>query len=325
MNENPLKIFVTGIGGDIGMGILKCLKDINYHSILIGSDTNEHPAEKYNVDYFYIAPRASQRDEYIKFILDTCLKHGVNYLIPSSEKEIKVINDAKDKFSEYNINVLINNSKIIEVFMDKYKTIEFFKENKVIFPKTYLLSNFNNELNFPFILKLKESAGSKGIFIINDQTDLNYYKKKYQDAIVQEIIGDIDDEYTIGIYSNGTKTYNIAFQRYLGFGSLSREVKLVQDIKIDELANKISRITNLKGSINVQVRKDSEGNYVPFEINPRLSSTIYFRHYFGFEDLKWWLDLFLGNEIEYTPRFKGGIGVRTLGEVFFELKESEEV
>nr|WP_275580790.1 ATP-grasp domain-containing protein [Aquibacillus albus] len=315
---------VTGIGGDIGMSAIRCLKEINYHSLLIGCDINEYPAAKYHVDYFFVAPKAYEKDKYLNFVLDICLKYKINFLIPSSEQEIKVINEAKGLFNNHNINILINNSNIINTFMDKYKTIEFFRKNNFIYPKTYMLTKYNGEFGFPFILKLKETSGSKGIFIVSDEIDLQYFKKKYKDAIVQEVIGDPDNEYTIGVFSNGVKTYSIAFKRYLGFGSLSRYVKLVNDEKIEQLSDEIAEVTNLRGSINVQVRKDKQGNYIPFEINPRLSSTVYFRHYFGFEDLKWWIDMYQGKDFTFIPKYKEGIGVRSLGEVFFDLKKSDK-
>ncbi|TFD95798.1 ATP-grasp domain-containing protein [Jeotgalibacillus sp. R-1-5s-1] len=321
LKNRNLKLFVTGIGGDIGFGILKCLNEIKYHSMLVGCDINDYPIGKLEVDKFHIAPKASEKDHYINFMLEICLKYDIDIIIPSSEQEIKVLNENKELFNTYNIKILINNNFIVRNFTDKHKTIEFFKKNHIKHPKTYILKEFKGELKFPIILKLKESVGGKGIFKIDDEIDLDYFKKKHQDAIVQEIIGTIDNEYTIGIFSDGKSTYNIAFQRYLGFGSLSRQVKLVQDEKIDQLSKKIAKITNLRGSINVQVRKDFTGEYIPFEINPRLSSTIYFRHYFGFEDLKWWLDIYLGNKICYTPKFKKGVGVRTLNEVFFDLEK----
>jgi len=322
--SKKIRILVTGIGGDIGIGIIQYLKEIKYHLLLIGCDTNNYPASKNDVDHFLNAPNAAEKEKYLDFILKVCQKYRIDLIVPSSEKEIKVFNEQRDIFTNNNIELLINNAFIINTFMDKYKTIQFFKNNDIPYPKTYLMNNYNGELKFPYVLKLKETAGSKGIFIVNDKLDLNYYKSKYRDALVQEIVGDIDNEYTIGIFSDGIKTHQIAFQRYLGFGSLSRYVKIIHDDKIDQLAKKISELVKLKGSINIQVRKNKEGSYIPFEINPRLSSTLAFRHYFGFEDLKWWIELVYGNKIQYIPRYKEGIGVKTLSEVYFDLEEEFE-
>ena len=67
------------------------------------------------------------------------------------------------------------------------------------------------------------------------------------------------------------------------------------------------------------MRKTKRG-FIPFEINPRLSSTVYFRHFFGFKDVEWWIDMHEGNQIKYTLKYDKGIGVRTINETFFDLK-----
>ena len=59
------------------------------------------------------------------------------------------------------------------------------------------------------------------------------------------------------------------------------------------LADKI----NLDGSINVQLRLTKKGPVV-FEINPRFSSTVLFRHMFGFKDLEWSIQDKLNIELE---------------------------
>jgi hypothetical protein len=74
---------------------------------------------------------------------------------------------------------------------------------------------------------------------------------------------------------------------------------------------------DFKGSLNVQFRQTERG-CVPFEINPRFSSTVYFRSLFGFKDVRWSLDMHEGNPIVYTPGAMKGIGVRKLGEVIFK-------
>ena len=79
----------------------------------------------------------------------------------------------------------------------------------------------------------------------------------------------------------------------------------------------LGRVLHFKGSLNVQFRLTDRG-CVAFEINPRFSSTVYFRHCFGFKDVLWTLDLFEGKAIHYTHVYKKGVGVRKFSEVIFE-------
>jgi len=57
----------------------------------------------------------------------------------------------------------------------------------------------------------------------------------------------------------------------------------------------------LIGAINVQLRMKDNEPYI-FEINPRFSSTVGFRHRMGFQDFLWSIEHALGLQIsDYTP------------------------
>lgn len=79
------------------------------------------------------------------------------------------------------------------------------------------------------------------------------------------------------------------FKRKLENGYTSF-VELIFGKVIKECAITIATATNLKGYINLQLRKYEDKNYI-FEINPRKSGTVYFRHMLGFTDVIWWLDM----------------------------------
>ena len=70
----------------------------------------------------------------------------------------------------------------------------------------------------------------------------------------------------------------------------------------------VTNTLDLRGSINIQLRFTSEGPRI-FEINPRFSSTIYFRHAVGFQDLIWSVNDALGLPIpekitiDYAKKF----------------------
>lgn len=313
-------ILITGVGGDIGQSVIKCLKDSSYRTHLLGCDIDPYAAGKKDVDSFFQAPKASVSESYLNFIKNIHEFSELDYIIPTTEAEIEFYDDNRKIFEENGIKLLINNTFIINAFLNKYNTAKFFKKSGIAFPETYRLSDYKNELKYPLILKPEKGCGSKKIQILYDEVDLNYFQKKYQDAILQEIIGNINEEYTVGIFSDGNKVNSIAFRRYLGYGSLTKFAELILNKEIDSMAIKIAHACKLKGSINVQMRKTEKG-FMPFEINPRFSSTVYFRHFFGFKDVEWWLNLYEGNQIEYIMKYKKGIGVRSVGEIFFDLEE----
>ncbi len=311
-------ILVTGAGGDIGQSVIKCLKESGYELNLTGCDIDAYAASKGEVDTLLTAPRAALADKYLGFIDSVIKKNHPDYIIPTTEPEIAFFSSRRDYFCGKTL-IIINSPFIVDTYLDKYETIRFFEDNGVPHPRTYPAERYNGELSFPVLLKRRRSYGRKGLILAQDAEELDFFKKRETDMIVQELVGDDGDEYTAGVFSTGEEIYSITFRRRLGYGSLSKVACLVHDKELTRLVEKIARVSGLKGSFNVQLRKTADG-YIPFEVNPRFSSTVYIRHHFGFKDVKWWLDLYEGRKIEYTPEYSAGIGVRKLSEIFFDCK-----
>jgi len=219
------------------------------------------------------------------------------------------------------VELFINNTNIVRTFLDKYATVNFLKENGFSYPRTYLIEDYNGELSLPLLLKKRRGYGGKGLILIDDAAELEFYKRKTKDMVVQEFIGTPEEEYTIGVFSTGKDVHSIAFKRCLGYGSLTKVAQLKYDSDIKDLAERIAKASCLEGSLNIQVRR-TEGGYVPLEINPRFSSTVYIRHCFGFKDVQWWIDLKEGRSIKYIPKYRKGIAVRAINEIFFDLVSS---
>ena len=71
------------------------------------------------------------------------------------------------------------------------------------------------------------------------------------------------------------------------------------------MLHKLAEKLHLIGSINVQLRM-RENDPVVFEINPRFSSTVLFRHLFGFKDLEWSIQDIIDYEIGSFTKVREG-------------------
>jgi carbamoyl-phosphate synthase large subunit len=314
-----INILVTGVGGDIGQSIIKCLKASGYNLNLTGCDVDNYAAGRKAVANFFVVPRAPEAGEYFRSIRAIVRKYKIRYIIPSTEPEIQFFDKNRTHFLNSAVKILINRSFILDTFFDKFKTVDFLKRNGFACPKTFLLKDFKNQLDYPLIIKAKHGYGSKELIKVKNSQELNFYKSILRQAVIQEEVGDESEEYTTGVFSDGETVHSITFKRRLGYGSLSKVAELVINRKISALAEELARLVALAGSINIQTRKTVNG-FVVLEINPRFSSTVYFRHYFGFQDVLWWLDMLEGKDnIEFKLKYKKGVGVRNLGEVFIDL------
>lgn len=318
------RILITAVGGDLALSVIKCLKESGKEIHLVGCDMNPYAAGRAVVNDYVTAPPVKNETQYIEFMRSLIISQHIHYVFPLSDIEIEFFLRKKEFFQDLNVVVVMNDAQIIETFADKYETIQFFKANSISCPDTSLQAGYDGRLKFPVILKKRRGSGSQGLFKVDNEEELQFYLKRNRDMIIQKHIPGDEAEYTACIFSDGLSIYTITFKRRLAPGGYSNYVELVANDTISsflqQIASALKEQMKFKGSVNVQFRI-SGGKCMPFEVNPRFSSTAYFRHKFGFTDVLWTLDLLEGRPIGYVPLYKRGIGVKNFGEVFFDMEQ----
>ncbi len=295
MNKT-FNVLVTGCGGDIGQSIGKILTKSNYVKHLYGIDISDKNAAQFIYPNFSVGLRVDDAlylNQLETFIND----NDIDIVIPIAEPELRY-------FSENNILNKIGKAKLItasplalKVGFDKYNTAQFLKDEGLPFPETFLAEDIKTNIDFPFILKSRTGSGSKDIYKINTMDEFSFYTlHTIKNFVVQEYISDENGEFTCGLFrSSKGEIRSQIFKRELT-GGYSGYGEVIENDTIAQLIEKLAVKLDLVGSINVQLRIS---NTIPkiFEINPRFSSTVLYRHIFGFEDLIWSIEDALGYEL----------------------------
>jgi carbamoyl-phosphate synthase large subunit len=316
------RLLITAVSGDIGSAAVRSFAAAGCE--IIGCDIKPYTPVAHLLRRFYQSPTAAQGDEYIRCLKTIIEKEHITHLLPISEPEIEIIHLKRTEVRQFGATLVLNNEIILDNFLDKLKTVRYLDSIGIKTPKTILLDHYTNDLAYPFIVKPSKSCGSKGLWIVDDFADLEYVRRKVDGTFVaQEYIGSENDDYTTGIFSDGSVVSTISFRRKLGYGGLSAEVVLDDHPYLDVLAKKIARETNLVGSINLQSRRVDDV-FIPYEINPRLSSTLLFRNKFGFDDAVWWVLVLSESSYSYKKQFAAGSAVRCFAEYFIDLQTFTE-
>ncbi len=285
MNK-PLNILVTGCGGDIGQSIGKILLKSRYTKNLYGIDISDKNAAQFIYPNFSLGLRFTHPD-YLKSLELFTIENEIDVIIPISEPELRFFSDQNILDRIGKAKMITASSLALEIGFDKFKTAEFLKKMNLPFPETFLAKGLKKIESFPVILKSKTGSGSKNIHKINSMDEFFFYTKNdIENYIVQEFITDDNGEFTCGLYrSSEGEIRSQIFKRELT-GGYSGYGEVIENNDITCLLEKLAVNLDLVGSINIQLRIS---NNLPkiFEINPRFSSTVLYRHLFGFEDLLW--------------------------------------
>jgi carbamoyl-phosphate synthase large subunit len=298
MIKEKLNILVTGCGGDIGQSIGKILNEYNLVNNLYGCDISDKNAAKFIYADFFLGLPCSD-PAYIRNLETIVKEKSIDFIIPISEPELRFL-------SKQNISIIgdakmiLASSLALEIGFDKLKTADFLKKEKLPFPVTHSVEHVDSVGEFPVVMKSRTGSGSSTVSIVKDNDTFVSLKKGNPDFIVQEFLDGNNGEYTCGVFrSNSGIIRSIILQREL-MGGFTGYGEVIKNKEIDKLLHDVAEKMHLVGSINIQLRLTSKGPVV-FEINPRFSSTVRFRHLFDFKDVEWSIEDKLGIPIsDYT-------------------------
>lgn len=283
--KNKLRVLVTGCGGDIGQSIGKILQSKpDWFSTIIGADIHQEHAGKFIFDACFTLPRCHAED-YQTAVKQLIQEHQIDLIIPISEPELRNIQKQHYQDDFFGIPVIMANWQSLQVGFDKKLTSDFLAIHGLPFPETQLISTYGKS-TFPVLIKSRDGSGSKSIHVVEKQEEMNLFQKIYPEFIAQELLPSDGGEFTCGLFrSSSGEIRDIILKRKLmgGFSGYGTREVLPE---ISQLLHQLALLLELRGSINVQLRL-VHGIPMIFEINPRFSSTVLFRHLMGYEDVLW--------------------------------------
>lgn len=309
-----MKILVTGVAGDIGNGIGRILKGAGFVERLIGCDIHGEHMGGFIFDGCEIVPKASSPD-YIDALQTLTGKAGLDAIVVTSEPELRFFSGLAGNGVLNDLPLVMANQASMEIGFDKLKTAEYVAGLGFPAPWTRPVAQ-DVPVSYPCVLKSRFGAGNQGVYIVKDAKLANAYQTLFPDYVWQEYMPDDDNEYTCGVYGCADgEIRTIIFRRRLVSG-VTGYAELVQNVAIESLCVAVGKALNLRGSINIQLRLSARGPMI-FEINPRFSSTVVFRHKVGFTDLLWSLqEQILGVKTSYSRLHPAGTKIyRAFSEV----------
>lgn len=296
-----LNVLVLGVGGNVSQGIIAALRKMKQEYRIVGACISKDSIGLYMCDAAYISPLANN-SEFIKWIIEICEKEKID-IIFSGVEEIILELSKNIRYLEANTKAIFKSSPYEKLLIgnDKLETCKWLKENGLNYPefaqgdKEREIEELIEKIGFPLIAKPKCGKGSQGIIILENRKDLKRIEKK-EEYIIQEYLGNENEEYTIGCYCDkyGKMQSMIVMRRKLKYGT-TFFAEIVKNKKIEKEAEKICKKFKPIGPLNIQLRLHKE---VPvcFELNVRFSGTTPLRAQWGYNDIEAMIKEYLYHE-----------------------------
>jgi len=271
----------------------------NHGKIIVCNSISETPA-MIEADKAYKVPYVYEKG-YIDKLQKICKKHKIDYIFSLHDLDGPILSKNRVKLEIYGAKLVMPDTKIISVCLDKYKTHQFLKSHNVLSPPTWLTpSEFfkEKEKNYPVIIKPRCGYGSINILKArSDEEVRNLYKyfETNKDKKISNYLGfnDKDSSTIIQKYLNG-KEYGLGVVNtikgdYAGSFVLKKismragETDIAvtsKDSSIENLGKTLSFLTRNPGLMDCDIIKANKKIYV-LEINPRFGGQYPFFHHAG--------------------------------------------
>jgi carbamoyl-phosphate synthase large subunit len=310
------KILVTGIGGNVGQGILRNIKHIDPNIFVVGTNVVKFSAGNHLCDKFYKTSYAYDSN-YILEINRIVEIEGIDLIIPSTDYEAHFLSFNKSRIAS---QIAVSHHRTTEIYLNKYKTYLHHKKFNIPFAESILPSEYDGRFA-EIILKPKEGRGSRGIYV-NPKSLGSFSDKEY---MVQDLIRGVEITTAFYVTKNNKLHGLISLERELVNGTTNLcKVVDVYDSQIRLILEKMIFNSSLRGAINLQSIITKDNKVIPFEINCRISGTNSIRSNFGFEDVRYTLEEYLFNKKLSTSKVKSGVAVRILMDVIYPEANSIE-
>lgn len=313
-----LTVAVTGVGAIIGQGIVKSLRQLPGPIRIIGIDRSSASPGPHLVDDFVQKPPVAEDGlAYTEFWQRTIAQYGIQLLMPGLEVDMHFFHRHREALQACGATPAVNTPQLIDITADKWR---FGKElARIGYPQipSARPAGWAEAVQAlgppPLLLKPSRGNGSRGIVIIEDEADFLYWtRKSAADWMLQRIVGEPAEEYTVGVFGlgHGAAVEPLIFRRRLSSAGNTQQAEVVREHPVLEVAvQTLVHHFQPVGPTNLQFRVEGDTPYL-LEINPRFSSSNSLRTAFGFNEAEMAIDFYHRKRTPRTPHVNEGVAWR---------------
>ncbi len=316
-------VLVTAIGSFSAKAVIEGCRREGFR--VAGCDI--YPAEwvvnSQDVDVFYRAPYATDRDTYRAFLLEVCAKEQVDYLLPLTDVEVDALQDWEDASGALGAVICMSGRETIVLCRDKEKLERFLAGRGVcrtipgrrlaefmgIEPgqEKWEASCAAGELRYPLVIKPRDGRSSQGLKIVEDPEEFSFAARRLREEadryLVQEKLpGRVVTVDVVRDPESGSCACLPRRELLRTLNGAGTSVQVFRDEALEKQCRAIAAALNVRGCVNFEfIEHEGTGTFYFLECNPRFAGGVAFSAAAGYDMVRNHLRCFEGKEPERMP------------------------
>lgn len=219
-------------------------------------------------------PWASDPD-FLGKMVDLCHRLSIDLLVPGVDEELLVLARGADALAP--TRLLLPHADYVGTMLDKLSMVRALSEKKVQVPSSRTLADGLDGLRFPCIAKPRRGRGSRDVRMVNSRAEAEALGLAAGGAAEKTLLQEKIEgtEYTVQMAADAEGRLRAVVPARV---SIKRGITLRAETEAEPrviaACRKIHHAAPAGGCYNVQLMLTQEGNVLPFEINPRISTTL---------------------------------------------------
>lgn len=291
-------VLITSAGKRVSL--VKCFQSLGQEMQVLACDRDvEHSPACLVADAYFTVPGVNEPD-YIATVLDLCIRHQVQVIVPTIDTELMVLAKNKRLFASHGIDVIVSDPELIALCRDKRLSADWLQSLGFRVPQTIK----SHEGLFPFFAKPYDGSLSINTHVITCKEDLTPNLLNDQKMIYMEYFDPkVYTEFTVDMYygkDHRVKSIVPRERLRIRAGEVNQGITVKNEI-IPYVYERMKYIPGMIGCVCLQVFFNKETKeIIAFELNPRFGGGYPLTYHAGANYPKWIMEEYLeGKTIDY--------------------------
>lgn len=269
-------VLIFPAGSEIGLEIYSSLKYSHHVNMYGASGKSDHASFIYDEKHYIEDSLFINNQNFLNIFNNILIYKKIEFIYPTHDEVAYFLSKNQSRLSA---QVLTSNYTTCSIAKSKNETYKVFR-NFDFCPQVHCPPY--HDIEFPVFLKPNEGQGGKGVQLVENKDDLEFYLKKDSNLVVTEYLP--GEEISVDCFTDFNRELRFIGPRTrerVQMGISFRSTSIALSREIEQIAQSINQVVELSGAWFFQAKKSTNGKFKLLEFSPRQSSTMGLYRYTG--------------------------------------------